>query len=63
VIEEVKREEKYFIKDNHDDFQDEPSMLSDFIIVPTARDQQQLDLKDLIDISRLSIEPIEEDEE
>lgn len=42
---------------------DEPSMLSDFIIVPTARDQQQLDLKDLIDISRLSIEPIEEDEE
>ena len=42
---------------------DEPSMLSDFIIVPTARDQQQFDLKDLIDISRLSIEPIEEDEE
>jgi hypothetical protein len=36
----VKREEKYFIKDNnHEDLMDEPSMLSDFIIVPTARDQ------------------------
>ena len=42
-------------------------MISDFIIVPSARDnntqQQQFDLKDLIDISKLSIEEIEEDDE
>ena len=42
-------------------------MISDFIIVPSARDNntqhQQFDLKDLIDISKLSIEEIEEDDE
>ncbi len=82
VIEpQVDRKDRFFIKDHEEDNQeqegevkqvssqlDEPSMISDLIVVPSARDiypqqLQQIDLKDLIDISKLSIEPIEEDEE
>lgn len=38
VVEEVKKEDKYYIKDDQEGLVDEPSMLSDFIIVATARD-------------------------